>query len=198
MSPTQTTVAVPITVTIPKDAYDKILAMIPGEDQPGQKIAGVVDGLIADIAEGGLMLPGDHVERITAVLEEADPDGIVKAVEASAGMDEGQVVVRWRVDPSFVGPLKEMADVQGLTLDQVIQNMMDMASSAGWFYNFNPMPRHVFMSEQDDAVLAEMVGIRDFTGADIIEWLKQNQIIATEDSLADLMTPAAEPELATV
>ena len=196
MSPTQQTVAVPITVTIPKDAYDKILAMIPGDSQPGQKIAAACDGLIADIAEGGLMLPGDHVERITAVLEGADPDGIVKAVEASAGMDEGQVVIRWRVDPSFVGPIQEKADVQGLTLDQVIQNMMDTATAAGWFYDFNPMPRSVFMTQEDDAVLTELLGKPEFTGADLVEWLQSNGVIATEESMADLLAPA-EPELVT-
>jgi hypothetical protein len=191
-------VDVAVTVTLERDAYEKIQALIEGDAAPAQKIAGVCNGLLEDLAAGGMMLSGSDMERIRETLRDADAAAIIEAVEESSGMDEGQVVVRWRVDPTLTGPLQQIADQQGMTVDEVTQNLMDTACDQGWFYQFNPQPHAIFVDHADYVKIGAVIGNEQFTGADLMALLVKHGVIESEETLTDFLSGIDESAPATL
>lgn len=181
-------VDVAVTVTVEKDAYEKILSLIEGDGPPAQKVASLCNGILEDLASGGMMLGGPDMQRIRETLRDADAASIIEAVEESSGMDEGQVVVRWRVDPTLTGPLQQIADQQGMTVDEVTQNLMDTAVSQGWFYDFNPQPHSIFVDHADYVKIAKVIGDDQFTGTDLMALLVKHGILESEGSLTDFLS----------
>lgn len=177
-------VQVPVTVSLDESSYHKLLGLIPGDLPPAKKIEGFANGLVEDICQGGLMLSGDDVSRIREVSPNAGPEEIISAVGDSGGMEDGQIKVPFYLDPTLLGPLKDIAEMQGFSVQEVVQNMMDHAIEQGWFYALEPQPKCLFLEQDDYHQLAKVMGKGSPTGADLMEWLKQNGL--AEETVADV------------
>jgi len=188
MAQKSTRVEVPVTLALDKSAYEKILARIPGEAWPAQKIAAVCDGLLADISDGGLMLSGEDMRKICEAIPGASVESIIEAVEGHAGVEDGQIVVKWNVDPAYSEPLANMAQVQGLTVNEVVQNLMDHYIQ--FAYDWSPEPPKILLTENEYEILTVVIGKKNFTGHDLLEYLKAQGVITTADSLMDLVGSA--------
>jgi hypothetical protein len=186
-------VQVPVTVVLPQATYDKLMKLVEGDLPPAQKIERVVNDLVQDLADGGLMLSGVEMRRIQEASPGAGPDEIIDAIEESQGLEDGQVVIKWSVDPTLIEPLQNIADTQGNTIQEVIQNLMDTAASEGWFYDFNPKPRTFFLEESDHKLLEEAMGQDNPTGTDVMKWLVKNGLVNDPKALDELFD-AAETE----
>lgn len=167
------TVQIPLTVKMSKVAYDKLLALIPGDDPDAHKVAGVIDGLLADLGDGGMMLSPTDVERIRTAVPGAGPDEIITAVEESAGMEEGRSVVKWVLDDTMLAPLQQTADQQGVTVQECAQNMMDYAVANGWFYEILLTSRALWFDQAQFESLKKITGMEDLTGGQLIAMLEQ-------------------------
>jgi hypothetical protein len=178
------TVQIPLTVRMTKAAYDKLLALIPGDDPEGQKIGGVVDGLLSDLGDGGMMLSPSDVERIRTAVPEAGPDEIISACEESAGMEDGQVVIKWSMDNTMFEPLQQVADQQGVTVQECAQNMMDYAVSNGWFYEILLTSKALWFDPAQYASLKKLTGMEDLTGEQLVTLLEQ-AIVNPEEPAAE-------------
>lgn len=189
------TVQIPLTLLLPEKIYARILEAIPGADSPAVKIQAAIDGLLEDMSEGGLMLAGEDMVRINECLKgNVDGESIAAAVEMANNMDLGQVVVRYKVDPSYMPALQEIADMQETDVHALVQNALDYAFDQGWIYEMDAKPRSVFVSREDDAVLAELLGNAEYTGADLVAWLKREGVIASAEFFDNLVeaTPVAD------
>lgn len=190
-------VQVPVTVALPQAAYDKLMTLVEGDLPPVQKIEKVVNDLVQDLADGGLMLSGIDMKRIQEAAPGAGPDEIIDAVEESQGLEDGQVVIKWAVDPTLIEPLQNIADTQGTTVQDVVQNMMDTASSEGWFYEFNPKPHVVFVNVEDFKSIAALLGKEHPTGVDLVKWLQKEGHIENPKEMDEVFEAGRSASLVT-
>jgi hypothetical protein len=191
MTPTET-VQIPLTVTVSKEAYDKLVAIVPGDEDSAHKIQSVVNGLIEDLSDCGMMLSGSDVERIRTAVPEAGPDQIIEAVEESAGMEDGVTVVKWAVDGTMLEPLQQIADQQGMTVQEIVQNMMDTAVGNGWFYDTLVANKALWFEPEWYEFLRKLTGLEDISGEELYKFLQraveQNEQEKPEESLDDLFS----------
>ncbi len=178
----------PVTIEVDEEGYNRIIDQLPGEEPAAFRFQGFLNGLVADFVGGGLMLSPEDMSRIRDSAPDAGPDEIIKAVAESAGMSEGQMVVRWTVDPSYWEPLRAIAEAQSMEVEQVIQNLMDNAVNGGWFYDLNALIKPIAMTAEEYAEVGELIGIKEFGVADLIKHIRA---LSAEPELSDLLS---EPE----
>jgi hypothetical protein len=192
----ETQVKVPMTVSIGESAYRAIVSMDRSEAPDAQKLQKVSTGLLQDLSEGGLMLDAETMDRIRQSLADADdPMNIVEAIEKGAKTRAGAIVGEWVLDPSWVDPITAIASIQGKTVEEVVQNMMDMALSNGWFYEFEVGPKGLFFDKHAMDRL-EVIAERQFnSGEELVRWICDRTGIPFEvppedsDLLAGLLEP---------
>jgi hypothetical protein len=188
MAKKDSTVEVPVTVVMPKEAYERVQQLIEGDTPAAQKVETVCNQLVKDLSEGGLMLSGLEMQRIRDSVPDGDAAGIIEAVEEGAGTENGQLIIKWRLDPTLVGPIQEIADSQGMTVDEVTQNLMDTCCDNGWFYDFLPKAHALFMDEAEFKNLAAVVGNPTMTGTDLLAWLKEKGVLESTETLDEILT----------
>lgn len=183
-----TSVRVPVTIEVDSTGYDKIVALIPGEEPGATKFQDFMNQLCADFVGGGLMLSPEDMLRIHDYKADAGPDDLIQAIAESSGMEEGQMIAKWAVDPSYWEPLRLAAETQGITVEDLVQNLMNYAINGGWFFDLSPMPKQVLMTQEDFADLEKIMDKKEFTGADIVAFLRK----AVDGPTLDDLFPAEE------
>lgn len=165
-------VKVPVEVSLPEDAFNRLMALDTRDIPESAKIQGMVSSLVDELVSGGMMLTGDGVNRLKQVLPNADEDEIIESVEKAENYRAGQVVAEWIVDPTMIQPLKDKAEEQGIDVKALVQNMIDTAVNNGWFYELNCQPRALFFDPKDMDRLKRITELDDgFTGNDLTRWL---------------------------
>src|SRR5512147_1180073 len=101
-----------IQVTLAKSDIDKL---VKRNENAAPKLGGLATWLLADLAKGGVMLDPDVSKAISAVLKRAVWNGqeIVPLIERGTGMEGDCVIATWKIDPTYVPMLKEIAESQG-------------------------------------------------------------------------------------
>lgn len=124
---------------------------------------------------GGMLLRNTDLEAIEGVVGEriATAAEIVKAVMAGKGREDGQLTIKHRIDPALEDALKQTADWMGMTISDVMEELANTVASNGWAYNWQPpTDRQLNLTEEDYAVLQEMLGKKVVFGADVVAHLK--------------------------
>lgn len=132
---------------------------------------------LSDMAGGGLMIEPRYMERVRKVIgSDAGQHEIVNSIENAASVDGDVYVAKWRLDPTYVPVLKERANAMGVTIEWLIQDLMDTAWAQGWFWAIDPQPRRYMFSPEDVEMIAEAVGKKsgDLTGTDMANFIRQN------------------------
>lgn len=159
-------------VMLREDRVSRIDEAIRGDMPTVEKVAGVASDLLNKLADGGMMLSPQDVEKIHTAIGDFTPDALIAAVDKTAHRRGGAVVAEWVVDPSWVGPLEEISKQQGSSLQALIQDMMNTAVANQWFYSITPEPATLRMTAADNEFLKEALGMERFSTADIIHLLK--------------------------
>lgn len=146
---------------------------LPAELTDGQKIAGLANGAMLDLADGGMTLDGNVTRQIMELTGGLDDNqDLVKMVEAGRGMDNGRMVGKWMIDPTYEPVLQDIAASQGLSIQQVIQSLMDWGVGQGWAYQIAPDTSVMFFRREDAAAIGELIGVPNATGTDIANFLR--------------------------
>lgn len=181
-----------LNIAIRDDRAQRLDEGISADVGLGEKVSGAAVDLLNKLADGGMMLTPLEVQKLRTALGEFDSAAVVAAAEKASGTRGGAVVVEWQVDPSWTGSLTDTARQQGMTLNQLAQQMMDTAVDRGWFYEMTVDPRRLLVSAKTDAYFREVLG-RDVYNADDLMRLVKEKIAEADGELFGLAT-SAEPE----
>jgi hypothetical protein len=166
--------AVPIQLTPKQVASIRETIETPKETRDEDAISSVASDLVAKFADGGMMIDARTLSRIDEITGGAiaTPRDLIPFVEKGCSVEEGQVVVKWRLDPAWVPALQEVADRRPMTLEALVQEIMDFVVSQGWInaIRIDELPRLTFAPEGMDR-LRELVGKEHVTGTDVVRYL---------------------------
>jgi hypothetical protein len=138
-----------------------------------QKIRDMAETVLEQIAQGGIVLDPDEVQRITdsTGVPFASGDDLVPFLSERSAMVDGKHRVTVLIDPANYPAYEELAKVQERTVDELMQEVVDMVQENEWVYELHPRPRHILMTEADAKLLEELAGGKFSTGADLAQLL---------------------------
>lgn len=158
-----------IDATLAEEQIERLAAAVPEELSVVAKLSGIATGLLRDLADGAIMLDSQtsrHVLGLIGSIEE-----LVPSLERANHMHQGRIVAEWLLDPIWLPALEEMATMQGVTVQDLVQNAMDYAMDQGWLYQIPVEPMKLRFAPEDLKVLAEIIGVENPTGTDIARWI---------------------------
>lgn len=152
----------------------EIAASVPGEDALNRKVAAVALGLLNELAAGGMMLPHGVVAQLNESLgRPIEVSDILEQFERGTQRKGGMFCPDIRIDPTYEQVLLESAEGNGMTVEQLLQNLWNQCWDNGWFYQMTPNPRRILLSEPDYQALREQIG-KDFsTGTELAAALRE-------------------------
>jgi hypothetical protein len=162
-----------IEIELTESQVRSLCDQLPDNMTDGQKIAGLAGGAISDLADGGMMLSGSVTRQIidiTGGIE--DQQQLVGMVEAGCGGDRGRMVGKWMIDPTYEPVLQDIAASQGLSVQQVIQSLMDWGVGQGWAYQIAPDTSVVFFLKEDLLAISAIMDKPDATGTEIAAFIR--------------------------
>jgi len=168
-------VKVPVTVELKDESQlGRIVEMVDGDAPPANKVDAFVNEMVRQVIDGGMILPPSVVDRLLEISPDMeDSDRLVEAVEMGTGMNGGDMIIRWPIDPALTQPLKDRAETNGVSVQQLIRDTMDQFVALGYFYDVGVDMKTVFLSREDEKIAAEILGNKDFTSADIMDALRK-------------------------
>lgn len=164
-----------VTVRLNPEHADLIAEHIESEAPLPEKLGATASGLLTDLAKGGIMIPPDYADRIRKSTGQLDAVDITERCEGSVGMRGDASLVTWAPDPMWVGYLQNLADNQGLTLNQQVKSVLDHAFEQGWLGTAAPDPWKLLFTKEQHRWLSDALGKGDcLTGLDVIEFVEKN------------------------
>jgi len=153
----------------------QVKALVKTGENAAPKLGGVATWLLSDLAKGGVMLEPDVVKAISKHLKNQNWSGgdLLPLVERGVGMQGDNFIATWKIDPTYEPMLRELAENQGRTVNELVQELMDWAAGQGWFYQWEPEPKALRFTPEDYQMLAEATGKQDPNGTDIANFVKE-------------------------
>jgi hypothetical protein len=166
----ETTIMVQVTLT-----HQQISALVKKGENTAPKLGGVATWLLSDLAKGGLMLEPGVAKQISKYLKNVNWNGadLLPIVERGVGMQGDNFIATWKIDPTYEPMFRELAENQGRTVNELVQELMDWAAGQGWFYQWEPEPKALRFTPEDYKMLAEATGKEDPTGTDIASFVRE-------------------------
>lgn len=174
---------VPITVELSESTLAAIGNIVEGEAPLAHKLEAYAIELIHQMASGAMILDSDALDRIRDANPEIEgPDDIVAACEAVGGVDSGEYVIRFPRDPALTANLVERADTNGITVQQLIRDVVSECLSRGYFFDIGQNSKIVFFSYPEAAAVNEILSTEDFCSTDVISGLEKAIEIINENA----------------
>lgn len=176
-------VRISVDVELTEEQAKFLCDQIEGPESAAYKISGIARSAIQDFAEGGMMLDAQVTQQVLALTGPIEStQEIVTFIERGQSREDGRLVGKWRIDPTYETPLREIAENQGLTVDMVVQNLMDWGVGQGWAYQMSPDTVVVFFTKDDHRAVSDIVGVPYMTGTHIADWMRK---VAAPPTLAE-------------
>lgn len=160
---------------------------VPEEGSP-VLLGRIATNLLGQLASGGMMLDPNSTQRIFDVLPNADPQQVATAVEQSRNRKGGQVHYTFAMDPVFLGPLEEIARMQGRPVEDVIQEGVNHIFQMGGLYHLPNDFIQMRLDAADHRMLTQAMGLRDdehFSGTELAEFVR-SKVLGAPDTEEDL------------
>lgn len=93
-------------------------------------------------ARGGVMIsPEDHnyLATLNNGVKFSSGKQLVAAVERGLKRDDGQFTFPITIDPAYIQPLTEFAEMQGRTVEELVQDAFATVMGNGWLYTLTPV-----------------------------------------------------------
>jgi hypothetical protein len=178
MAKTKETVTLTIPVSITKDRLEALSIRNPGM-QTGELLSGVATGLLADLADGGLMIEGHDLQRIADLVGEVTgADSIITPLEKFANKYGDNDLYTYVKDPVWRIPLQEVAEQTGRTDHELVQEGMNLLlSNTDWLYDLSKYLQDgihmIYVDKSQWEYLKQITGRDHVTGEDVVEYLKE-------------------------
>ncbi len=170
-------IQVPVAVAISAGDLRSIDETIGGEIPAQDKLRDVVANLVRQLLDGGMMISPDSMERIRGMFDdpEVTPDDLITRLQDGANRKQGKVCGYWELDPAYLEPMKAIANLRGETVDQIVQECMNVAIDQGWLYTIENPPQRMVFAPGDYKFLQDVLGTGTPTGEDLCEFLRMRQ-----------------------
>ena len=178
------TVATEIRLT--EKQFDKICLAVGGDESPSAKISEVATDLVRNLADGGLMLPREAVDRIEIAINSINPNRIVESVESSANRQGEQIILKLVIDPGWYPALKEASESQGRPVEDLMQECISHAFTQGWLYAIPSDPPPLMITREQQEFLKKTLGVKTVFGSDVVNWVRELVEPQKEAASADL------------
>lgn len=148
---------------------------VQGDMPIGRKLSGIATGVLAHVADGGMVIDPITMGRITDLVGEiTNCEDLVPHIEKSTGRRDGCLVAEWLIDPTYEPMLRGIAESQGRTVQEIVQDGMNYAMGQGWLYEVTAQPEKVLFAEEDMVAVREILGKERVTGTDIAKFIREN------------------------
>jgi hypothetical protein len=142
------------------------------------KIGGAAKGVLERIAAGGFILDGDEIDRLveaTGIDRPECGEDLVDICSRATGIEEGKFVIPVAIDPAYVEYLKQPAEIQGISLNQLLQDAIDyiMDNDVLGYMVTSGTPHVMRMGDADYQALKEVLGEDFDTGTKLAQLYKK-------------------------
>jgi hypothetical protein len=133
---------------------------------------------LREVANGGVLLTRkdiSEIEQSTGVKLRTAAQ-VRRNIERTSKTKDGKMSLTWNPDPVYNAQLKEMAEMRGSTVYDILQDCMDWVIGEGWPFDLNPEPVDLKVTPHQASYLRSLMDIEDDTplrGADIIGFLRE-------------------------
>ncbi len=167
------TVAIPIEIQLTEKQMSAIGNGV-GVDAPmAKKVQMVAQSLVKDMANGGIMLPPEAVDRIEAAINDVATERIVESVEQSVNRSGKNVVLKLSIDPGWYPTLKEASESQGRPVEDLMQECIGHAFHNGWLYALPADPPPLWINRDEYEFLKKVIGSDPVFGCDVVNFLRE-------------------------
>jgi len=187
------TILIPVTLTVSQKQVDELMKRLPGDAGPGPAIAAYANSLVCALADGGMILRPDEVDRIEQSIgqEIGGVDDIVPLLEAGAGRSGGKLRGFWEIDPTYEPAIASKAEFQEIPVNELVQRVIDECVDQGWLLgDIIPQPQRVLMTPEDHQRLVDELGGQFYNGTELAAMIHA-KLGMTEASAEESSTEAA-------
>jgi hypothetical protein len=169
-------VIVPTNISLRSETLEALTANVR-DVSPSEVISNRATQCLETIASGGVLLTPDQVAEIEKAGKTTVNRGqdIVSAVQKGHGISEGAAVFPIKLDPEFLGPLQLRADECGRTMQDLMNDMVDIGLENNWVYGLSFDGQRRTFSPSHEKFFTEITGIDNFTVADIEAAIREIQ-----------------------
>lgn len=159
----------PVVVSLPEKDAERV-------KKTNQPITDVANYLVGEYARGGIMLPAERVQYLSAYCSTAlrNSDDVMQVFESAAKRRsyDGSLVVQFRVDGSLSAPLEEEAKRRGQSVESIVNDAMYAILMNGWFYSIQTSGGTITLSAEQRQALEQAVGTDTLSGDEILRWAR--------------------------
>jgi hypothetical protein len=175
-------VEIPVTFRMSEEDHRRILAT-------KQEVPMVATYMLSEYAAGGVMVKSTHahyLERLSGRPVKTS-ETVVDIVESGVARKSaaGYLSVTYNVDPAFAEPLEQLAKQQGRTVEEIVQDGLDVVMKCGWLYNIQVDGGTINLTKDMRSRLEKAMKQKNVTGADIVTFI-ENLIKPVSKKLAEV------------
>jgi len=162
-------------IELESEQIEKLTSMVEEEASVAEKVGGLAQTALTDLANGGMMLEPITMRALEQSIGQAiEGQGqILSLVEAGAGQADGRMVLKWSIDPTYMPQLEAMATFQECSVLELAQRTIDTCVDQGWAIgDVQPMPERVLMSKEDKSAIEQVLGGAFTNGTELSQLLK--------------------------
>jgi|SRR6185312_7806056 len=167
-------ISVPLTVYLRKETVAKYEEAAKGAPL-AEYLSNRTKLTLENIADGGMVLSLDQVEAIEKATGKPVRNGkdVVAAAQRGVDIDEGQNVIKWKIDPAFMDAIKIRAQECGRPVNDLFTDMCDIALENQWIFGVDPVGfRRTFTPAQIERI-SDLIGKDTFEVDDLIDALSR-------------------------
>lgn len=174
------TVRFNLQVDLDQEQIPVLTGLVAGDQNDTQKLVTLVSSLLKDTWGGGLMLSPEEMARITEAtgLDPESGEDLIPLLSEAAGRSEGKLSFRVSVDPVYEEYYREPAEMQGRTVQELIQEIVDTVMDGDPLqYNVGSLagyPEVIRMTQNDKAALEKLLGAKFQTGTDLAKLIQES------------------------
>jgi hypothetical protein len=160
-----------VAVEIPEKLAKSLAAEADTEDE----IRALVTKLLEARAGGGVIVSAQAVKRIAEVTGSvpSTPEEFIAIAERSVRQRGDKMVFEWEVDPVYVATMRSTAERMDLTMEKLMQVMIDQIVQRGLLFTLLPEETlKIPVTPDQMKILEELAGVPNVTATNLIATLE--------------------------
>ena len=154
---------------------EKLAKSLAVEAETEDDIRALVMRLLEAKAGGGVVVSAQAVKRISEVTGSAPstPEEFIAIAERSVRQNGDRMVYEWEIDPVYVANMRSTAESMDLTMEKLMQIMIDQIVQRGLLFTMLPEDTlKIPVTPGQMKTLEELVGVPNITATNLIATLE--------------------------
>lgn len=148
---------------------------ITGKQDAASAVKQVLAQALGVVLGGGMLIPAHEAETLSSLLGcRRDGADLVDRVRKVTGVNQdGSLNVTVRIDPAYLGSVKQTAEWAGTDVRNVVESFISHAMIHGWLYRWTPNGVILAFDRDDMETLKAAVGTSMPLGRDVADWIRR-------------------------